>query len=129
MNKQTQMLLGVAAVGVAAYLIYQQTTKKSFVKMNATGLRAVPNSSCRCSPQGGMTLTTASGRKVYECCRQGVFAFSPGRVVENCSECNRPQGGSQTFGQENFVGDKKGVGFAGERKGGAAFAGEAKGIA
>jgi hypothetical protein len=62
MDKNTKMLLGVGAVAVVGYLVYQQMNKKSFAgeKMNASGRGIF-------APTGGVT----SRRPV---CKGGLYA-------------------------------------------------------
>ena len=47
MNKKTQMWLGIAALGVAAYLILNKSKKKSFVSRG----KVVATSDCATAPE------------------------------------------------------------------------------
>jgi hypothetical protein len=70
MNKKTQMYLGVAALGVVAYLVYKNNTKKGFANsgsmLNASGRGIF-------APTGGVsnsTFRTAPKPK----CKNGLYA-------------------------------------------------------
>ena len=70
MDKQTKMLLGVGAVAVVGYLVYQQMNKKSFSNLTASkragdcvnGIRAVYT-----PPVGGY----GQGSTTYYDCKTG----------------------------------------------------------
>ena len=80
------MLLGLGAVAVVGYLVYQNNKPKGFAgKKNAIGgaLTVAPMGICQKgykpdaegNPiEGG----TWGGYPIYECCGTGVVAFNPG---------------------------------------------------
>lgn len=78
MNKQTTTILGVGALAIVGYLVYQQMSKpKSFANFRGT---AMPLSRCRKSPSTAPIGTDNAGRKLYECCANGVTAYAPSSV-------------------------------------------------
>ena len=69
-NKKTQMYLGVAALGVVAYLVYKNNTKKGFANsgsmLNASGRGGI------FAPTGGVTNSTFRNTKPK--CKFGLYA-------------------------------------------------------
>lgn len=105
-NKKTQMYLGVAALGVVAYLVYKNNTKKGFANsgsmLNASGrggifapTGGVSNSTFRrkpCAGGGGITYsnccfpkdTFASGASSPSIGTSGNLILSNGTLGDPC---------------------------------------------
>ena len=75
-TKNQKMLLGVGAVAVVGYLVYQQMNKKSFAgeKMNASGrVFAKTRASSTCGP--GDVCSGPAGNLCGESCMNGYCYF------------------------------------------------------
>ena len=65
MDKNTKMLLGLGAVAVVGYLIYQNNKPKGFSNASGRGIFA---------PTGGVTNSTISRNAVKPKCKFGLYA-------------------------------------------------------
>lgn len=96
MTKNQKMFLGIAVLATAGYLIYKQNEKKPFA--NAGGRLAgrfapgtiggifdtsmAPKAQCKCSPNANIaSYEVSTGKPMYECCGNGIYAYAPGPVV------------------------------------------------
>ena len=65
MDKNTKMLLGLGAVAVVGYLIYQNNKPKGFANASGRGIFA---------PTGGVTNSTFRNTKPKTGCKFGLYA-------------------------------------------------------
>ena len=78
MNKQTTTILGVGALAVVGYLVYQQMSKpKSFANFS---MAMAPLVKCQRSPNTSVGGQDNTGRDIYACCRPGTYAYAPSQV-------------------------------------------------
>ena len=121
MTKNQKMLLGLGAVAVVGYLVYQNNkpkgfygeTKKPFAGERKVAFGAVaPLEVCPYSPENSQVAGTIGGRDVYACCAPGMVAYQPSNLLcedkpksmpRPRSGGTRPRGGVRT-GQFQQVG-------------------------
>ena len=87
MDKQLQMLLGVAAVGAAGYLIWKQTQKpKSFANLMAMPLSDLGGGyKAECKGRNERLGTFQyEGKTMYWCCQPGYFTDN--RPDKKCAD-------------------------------------------
>jgi len=93
MTKKTQMILGVGVLAVAGYLLWKQSSKKSFANLTASGaLGGVGTMAMRCCGHTAKKENADSPSGfTFTCCNGQSAPYSNGNP---CGGCPAPKGGT-----------------------------------
>ena len=86
MTKQTKMILGVGVLAVAGYLLWKQSSKKSFANLTASGLGGAPTAMRCCGHKSKVVNTESPSGYTFTCCGGDLAPESNGLPCSYCDE-------------------------------------------